>query len=356
MIDSYYRIRELHQLGVGIHLHCFEYGRARTRELENLCKTVSYYKRKKGLLSHLSFRPYTVYSRRSKQLLSDLLKDDHPVLFDGLHSTFYINDPALRDRGKIVRLHNIEHRYYATLSKYESNPFKKIFYRIEALRLKRYQEVIGLADLALTISGNDHEYFSKRFTNVKYLAPFHPFKEITSMPGKGDYLIYHGDLSVKENAAAVRYLAGNIFSKVAYRLVVAGKDPGKKVRAVVSVNKNIELIANPSGEQMKDLIENAQVNILPSFGANGFKIKILFALYSGRHCIVNKIAGGDELINRLCNISGSDEDMISMIGELMQEPFTGKVAAERKELLQAGFDTWKNAERLVELISSIPAP
>ncbi len=353
MIDSYYRIKALHDIGTGIHLHCFEYGRPRSNELEILCKTVSYYKRKTGLFSHLSLRPYTVNSRRSKQLVSDLLKDDYPIFFDGLHTTFCINDSSLRKRKKIIRLHNIEHGYYFTLSKYEKNPFKKIFFRMEAYRLKKHQKIIRKTDLALTISENDQEYFSEKFKNVKYLAPFHPFKEIKSTPGQGNYLIYHGDLSVNENAAIVEYLINNVISKVDFRFIVAGKNPDKLIRTVISGHKNVELIADPSEEQMKDLIENAQINILPAFGLNGFKIKILIALYSGRHCIVNNVLGGNELIKKLCHVSGSDDEMISMIGELMNEPFTEKMAADRKELLETDYNTGKNATRLVDFVARI---
>ena len=350
MIDTYNRIKTLHDTGIGIHLHCFEYDRPRAKELEMLCKTVSYYKRKTGFISQLSFRPYTVYSRRSEQLVSDLSKDDYPIFFDGLHTTSCINDPTLRNRKKIIRLHNIEHRYYSTLSVYEKNPFKKLFFMIEAFRLKDYQKIIGNAELALSISANDQEYFSKKYENVKYLPPFHPFKEIMSIPGKGNYTIYHGDLSVSENAAIVKYLVNNIFSKVALRLVVAGKDPGRSTRSVISGHKNVELIADPSDDQMKNLIENAQVNILPAFGANGFKIKILIALYSGRHCIVNSIMGKDGLLSKLCHVSGSDDDLMRITGELMNEPFTEKMAGMRKKLLQSEFDTEQNAARLVDLI------
>ena len=125
MIDTYYRIRALHKLGVLIHLHCFEYGRQHSKELESVCATTSYYPRRSGLLRQFSTTPYIVSSRKSTILLDSLIRNDYPILFDGLHTTFYINHPALLDRKKFVRIHNIEHNYYKSLAKNESNLLKR---------------------------------------------------------------------------------------------------------------------------------------------------------------------------------------------------------------------------------------
>ena len=46
VIDVYYKMKALHQQGIKIHLHCFEYGRAEAKILEDICEKVYYYKRK----------------------------------------------------------------------------------------------------------------------------------------------------------------------------------------------------------------------------------------------------------------------------------------------------------------------
>lgn len=47
-IDVFYKLKALYELGVQIHLHCFEYDRSPSKELEQYCKTVYYYKRNKS--------------------------------------------------------------------------------------------------------------------------------------------------------------------------------------------------------------------------------------------------------------------------------------------------------------------
>ena len=107
MIDTYNRLRSLYDLGVRIHLHCFQYGRQHSKELESLCKTTSYYSRKSGLLRQLSRIPYIVSTRKSKKMLDNLIRNDYPILFDGLHTTYYLNHTAISGRKKLVLLHNM---------------------------------------------------------------------------------------------------------------------------------------------------------------------------------------------------------------------------------------------------------
>ena len=45
IIDVYYKMKALRQCGVKIILHCFEYERAHSAELEAICEKVYYYKR-----------------------------------------------------------------------------------------------------------------------------------------------------------------------------------------------------------------------------------------------------------------------------------------------------------------------
>jgi hypothetical protein len=45
IIDVFYKIKALKELGVSIHLHTFIYGKEKQPELENYCEKVHYYKR-----------------------------------------------------------------------------------------------------------------------------------------------------------------------------------------------------------------------------------------------------------------------------------------------------------------------
>ena len=136
VIDVFYKLKALHQEGVKIHLHCFRYDRPEADELEKYCETVQYYPRLTGIQSQISLLPYIVNSRQSEELLKNLLADEYPILFEGLHSCYYLGHEALKGRMLVYRESNIEHQYYYNLFKSERNIGRKLFFLIESLRLR----------------------------------------------------------------------------------------------------------------------------------------------------------------------------------------------------------------------------
>lgn len=350
LIDTFYRIQSLHNLGVKIHLHCFEYGRRHAKELELLCETISYYPRKTDFLQQCSLLPYIISSRKSNDLLNNLIKKDFPILFDGLHSTYYINHPDLYNRRKFVRVHNIEHQYYNALAQNESNLIRKLYFHIESLKLKRYEKVIINADWILTISANDQKYFNNKYHNSVLSGPSHPFNESESLPGFGKYILFHGDLSVNENARVSDSLISGVFSKLSFPCKIAGKNPPEYLLSHASRYPNIQVISNPDNDAMKKLILNAHINLLPALAANGVKIKILYALFEGRHCLVNSLASESTSLSSLCYSVNSNEEIIDKINSLMQERFTEDMIIKRKNLLFENYNNLNNAKKLIELI------
>ncbi|MCZ2222639.1 MAG: mannosyltransferase, partial [Chitinophagales bacterium] len=111
VIDLFWKLPALKKAGVQIHLHCFDYGRGQQNELNKYCTTVQYYQRKTGISGINFSMPYIVSSRKNNELLDNLLKDDYPILMEGVHSSYLLNDKRFDNRKKIVRLHNVEYEY-----------------------------------------------------------------------------------------------------------------------------------------------------------------------------------------------------------------------------------------------------
>jgi hypothetical protein len=110
------------------------------------------------------------------------------------------------------------------------------------------------------------------------------------------------------------------------------------------------LIADPSEEEMQDLIAKAQVNILPSFNYTGIKLKLLNALYNGRHCIVNRsMISGTEL-ESICHVAEGAEDMRSKIADLYTRPIQPEEIRQRKEVLAVLYNKADNVHRLLRSI------
>lgn len=352
VLDIYYKMKALHECGVKIILHCFEYERPRTSELEKICHEVHYYKRRTGLLPNLTYLPYNVYGRKDKNLIKNLLKNDYPILFEGLHSCYYLSDKRLRNRFKIFRECNIEHDYYNALSHSTDNIIKKSFFKLEGLRFRLFQKNVKWADLIISVSTTDADYLRKVFPEkkVEFIPCFHANEKITTLTGKSNYILYHGKLSVPENEKAVLFLIKNVFCKLKHKCIVAGMDPSDDIYKAASYYNNIEIIPNPEQNKMEELISQAQIHTLVTFQDTGLKLKLLNSLFGGRHTLVNSLMLAGSGLDSLCRIANTPEEMISECNRLMEIPVDEKTIAQREKLLFPAFSNKEQAKKLIKMI------
>ncbi len=335
IIDVYYKLKTLHALGVGVILHCFEYERPQAAGLEGLCEKVYYYKRQTGWLSNLSLLPYNVNSRKDPALLLHLLEDASPILFEGLHSCYFLGHPALKNRMKLYREANIEHDYYRHLARSGTNLFRNCFYRVEALRFEWYQQAVSHADAILAVSAADRDYLHTIFPNtqVEYMPCFHPYGQVESLAGQSDFILYHGKLSVEENERAALFLIREVFSKLSHTCVIAGMNPSPALTAAAAPFPHIRIEANPTGERMEQLIHEAQLHLLVTFQDTGLKLKLLNSLFAGRHIIVNSLMLAGTALQPLCYVADTPQEMIRRCKELMATPFTQEAIQARRQQL-----------------------
>jgi hypothetical protein len=353
VFDLFYKLPALQQQGVKIHLHCFEYGRGEQPELNKYCETVSYYKRSEGLGSFSIKYPYIVKSRRSSELIDTLLKDDFPVLMEGIHCTYLLNDERFNNRKCYVRLHNVEHVYYSHLSSFSDSIFKKAYYSLESSLLKKYEKSIASKATFLSVTEKDAETFKRLgATKISFLPLFLPEWQIITSEGKGAFCLYHGDLSVPENEKAAKWLLETVFNDLNIPFVVAGKNPSKALCKMIRSRSTTCLIANPAEQEMQDLIAKAHINVLPSYNTTGIKLKLLNALFNGRHCLVNHSTVEGSGLETGCNLADSPGEFKTAIAELYDQPFCGKEVAARSQLLGNLFNNEQNAQKLVKLIWS----
>jgi Glycosyl transferases group 1 len=360
VMDVFYKIKALHEAGIAVVLHCFQY-RERTpqAELEKYCAEVHYYPRDLSPLSMLSPQPFIVHSRSSPKLLKNLLKDDAPILFEGLHACAYIGEKRLQNRLKIVRMHNVEWEYYRNLRGLESRFWKKIYFSIESKKLQSFEyKILKNANIILTISPDDTAYFEERIEkqafakppSVIFIPPFHPNTVVESKIGTGDYVLFHGKLSVSDNEEAAIYLIKKVFARRDIPFIVAGKDPSERLLHLAKQHENVTIRPNPTDAEMVDLIQNAQINVLLSFQRAGMKLKLLNALYRGRHCVVNRHTVQNTGLESLCYVKNTSRDIRALVESLMNVQMSTKQIAERKAILERDFSNKTNAAKIVELL------
>jgi glycosyltransferase involved in cell wall biosynthesis len=352
VVDLFYKIKALHQLGVKIHLHCFTKDRKPQEELNKYCETVNYYQRKKNISSFSFNIPLSVNCRVNPELINNLQKNDYPVLLEGIHCTYYLKNEQLNNRKVIVRLHNAEFAYYRQLAKHETNLFKKLYYLQESRVLKKYEKSIAQKITFLAVSRQDVDLYKQEFkaTDIHYLPVFLPYTLAVGREGKGCFCLYHGNLAIIENEEAVIWLLQHVFSRLKLPFVIAGKNPSKKLQQLAHDHQHTCLVANPSDKEMQDMICKAHVHVLPSLNNTGVKLKLLNAMFNGRHCLVNKAGVEGSGLEAFCHVADDAKSFQQKIEELYLQSFTEQEIQNRQGLLQAMYNNDANAKKLMTFL------
>lgn len=348
-MDVYFRVKALHNLGLKVHLHCFEYGRGMPEELKNCTASIQYYKRKKSIADSFSKLPFIVKTRNSRHLIQNLLQDDYPILFEGLHCCYFLSDERLKERIKLVRLHNIEHEYYAGLAAINSG-WRKKFYSREALKLKQYENVLRSANHLLAIKESEADHFRQYGESVHVLPASCPPLKQSEKHETQRFCLFHGNLSIAENRDAVYWLQRNVFAKLTeVRFVVAGKKPSKELQLFCATNQ-IELHSNPDELSLESLLNQARVHVFYSDQKSGVKLKLLRALTSNGHVIVNYKMIDGSLLGSQCNLALIPADFKDFVEEKIQVELNEIEYNSRQAFLTEHFDTQRNCELIIRLL------
>ena len=351
VVDQFYKIKSLHEAGIKIHLHCFLKNRRPQNKLKNYCVEVNYYNRKTNLGGFSFTLPYIINSRKNDELIRRLKQDNYPILLEGIHCSYYVYTGAFSERMVLLRLHNAEFEYYHNLSLYEKNPFKKIYFRHESELLKKYEKQLANKMKIAAVSEQDVQLYREIFDtrDIFFLPAFVPFSLPSGHEGKGCFCLYHGNLSINENEEAAIWLLQNVFNDLEIPFVIAGKDPSQKLEFMVHQQSSTCLVANPNDKELQDMIAKAQIHVLPSFNNTGVKLKLLNALYNGRHCLVNKAGVTGSGLDGICRLAENAADFKTAIMQLFQIPFTEEENDERHALLGKLYNNQKNAGLLIEV-------
>ena len=350
--EMFHKIRALHAAGVTIDLHVFEYGRGQQPILKQYCRSVNYYERMEGHKGLSMKLPYIVSSRANIALLERLKSDQHPILFEGIHTTYFLYQGLLNDRKCFVRLHNLEHEYYRMLATCSRSPLKSFYYLFESRLLRRYESNLKGKAVMLTLTEREKSKFLAFCpdTDVRCLPAFTGLEQTDIEQGVGSFCLYHGNLSIAENEKAAVWLLKNVFRKLKIPLVIAGRKPSPYLIRLAHRWQHTCIVANPSEKELNDLIRKAQVHVLPSFSGTGIKFKLLNAVFHGRHVVTNERMVEGTGLEAACHVAGSAEAFGSIVMQLFRKSFDQEEIDLREHLRKTRLDSRKQAQQLISWI------
>lgn len=326
--DVHYRWKAWCEAGHQITMHTFDYGRQSQAPKPNWAKEVKLYKRSSFKKSGWGKQPYIVASRKSTALWKALSEDDAPIWLEGQHSTAWL--PKLRkafpNRCIVVRCHNIEADYYRGLAKNEHRLIPKFYFKWEAARLRSAEKILALASGLVVIRPGDLNHFEKYGRPVCLHYPGHPWKVEHNHSPFLPMALYHGDLTVIENQAAVRWLLSLPWTND-FPLWIAGR--GANALAKKYPNKQVRWLEAPGNTELKQWMESCCVHVLPTNQNTGVKLKLLHALSTGRPILCNPPMVEGTGLEAFCHIKSSKEDWTKSLSEARE----GRLQAIKPEAL-----------------------
>lgn len=330
-IDTFCQLKELFEKGVKIHLHyfCGEQDKHPT-ELNRYCESIHPYNK---LLCTGEQKDFHC----SEHLILSLKDDRYPVIFEGLHCTGTLNRISGTGRRILVRMYDDECRNCEQSAKYAAGFLQKIKGQQKARRIQHYEKSLPDECLYIFSSAENARTFIEQygFPHVTSLPLLHPFREVTSKTGTGHFCLYHGDLSDPFNDKAAQWLLAKVFNDISVPLVIAGKAPGKRVQNLSHLYAHTCLVTNPSEMEIEDLVGKAQVHVLPSFSYKRPELKLIHALHSGRHCVVNENAVEGTGLVETCYTGKNANAFKSLVLQLIHKPFEEEEILLRERILPA---------------------
>ena len=233
----------------------------------------------------------------------------------------------------------MEFFYYSQLFQSEKNLFKKIYFLNESMFLRQYEKKLPEELPVIAVSHNDAVFYRDELDKslATYLPVFIPYTQVNSPEGIGTYCLYHGNLSVAENEKATLWLLDKVFSLAKVPFIIAGKDPSKRLIRKVQRNKNASIVSNPSDAELNDLIAKAQIHVLPSFNKTGIKLKLINALYNGRHCVVNDEAVEGSGLEDACHIGTTSHGYSINYNTTLSPSFWRRRNKSQEKIVRANF-------------------
>ena len=92
------------------------------------------------------------------------------------------------------------------------------------------------------------------------------------------------------------------------------------------------------------------MNVLPTFQNTGIKLKLLAALFAGKHCLVNSPMVQGTGLENLCVVNDEANEFVKAVDELSQKPFS-KTQFHQREKLLTNFKNDKGVETCTGLLN-----
>lgn len=332
-------------------LHIFQTSQSETPLSQNSSVKINYYQQKTGHKGFSFMAPFSISSYYDKKLISTLNKDQHPILFHGIDTTYNVKDIERSGRKIFIRLleNELPNEFYNSKFNIHDNSRWHDFFSITKSNYKN--DLLKQFPLLVPTQETSDTLTAKNKKISTYLIP--PFIGIPTYSGEngtGNFCLFHGDLTSHKLEKAAHWLLDNIFNEIDIPFVIAGNDPSKSLEAAAHRQLNTCLVANPSANERLELIKKAQLNILPSMGGSSTTHEMIQSLIFGKHILaLEKNNTTDELLD-MVHFEHAKEELKNKVKALFELSFTEDEKNKREAFLQKNLNDRIGIEKLINML------
>ena len=277
----------------------------------------------------------------------DIIQSEFPVM-----AMFNYNSRAI----KIIDSHNVEYDNFKRMAKVK-NPFKKLFYHLEAYKFYREEtEACSQQGALFVTSERDISIFNQTVPDVpKYLIPngvdTNYFKPFNTQPDPHS-MVFVGMMKYVPNYDGISWFLDEVFPKILEKvpdatITIVGKNPPQSISS--RANKNI--IVTGFVEDTRPYIEKSAVYVVPLRMGGGTRLKIMEALAVKKPIVSTSIGcEGIEVINgESIMIADNPDEFAASVIELFTNPKQVADITEKGYELVNNLYRWESIGRQMDV-------
>jgi polysaccharide biosynthesis protein PslH len=252
-----------------------------------------------------------------KAIVSILEKNTFDIIqLEGLYVAPYITAIKKHSKAQIaLRTFNVEHIIWDRKIEVEKNSLKKIYFKLQNARLKKFESHWSKqANVAVHMTQDDDKTFEKLKMNPKYhlVVPIGMDLDtyvLKTTIQKEKYSVFHlGMMDWMPNIESVLWFVEYIWDHVLNLLpeakfYIAGRRMSDKIKNIDK--KNVIIIGEV--ENHLDFIQSKQVMVVPLLSGSGMRVKILEGLCMGANIVSTSIGAEGIQIENNKNIRIENE-------------------------------------------------
>jgi len=319
-----------------------------------------------NLFSKTSFNVDRYFSSEfEKTLLKQLRDDNYDIIqFEGLLVSLYFNTVRKNSKAKLIyRAHNIENQIWQRLAQQKTDPFKKLYLKMHARRIKNYElDQLNSFDGIAVFTEQDQSTMFDYGTKIPVeiipvglnLAQYKPDISKTEFPT----LFFLGSLDWLPNREGIEWFLDRFHSDLVdgdlrVRFYVAGNDIPERFDDYEVLGK---IFIQGEVDDALEFVNSKSIMIVPLLSSGGMRVKIVEGM-AMQKCIISTSLGAEGInyengLNIL--IANNQEEFYDAIKLcITDEEYCKYIGYHARKLIEYQHDVNMVTQRLVNFYEAV---